>query len=334
MNLYWSVYKNLEKELVNLANIINFDDQQDSVYSIHIVDLLIRTAVEIEAISKHLYEANGGNMHPIDDQGDSRPLYFDSDCIQELDIKWRLAKKVVNVVASNFYFEKEENLVLRPLKDCNKQGHGRWKKAYQAVKHDRVESLKVGNIGNLVRAMAALYLLNIYNLDKKISDIEVGVTDIDTSLGSEVFCVNTYQATALSMGEHFDDGNIVADINRGAENSLEAAVLIDRYTEESIREMYKNHMADWRITKENADNSQQLRDFLNNHPDYSTKSLNEICLACGEELERKRLGLYDKNTDISEENRKLIQKAGQRMLVYIFVSQTCPKANWQKENLC
>lgn len=84
MNLYWSVYKNLEKELIRLADIIHFDDKQIDVYSVHIADLLIRTAVEIEAISKYLYECNGGNMNPVDDQGDPRSLYFDSDCIQML----------------------------------------------------------------------------------------------------------------------------------------------------------------------------------------------------------------------------------------------------------
>ena len=122
MNLYWSVYKNLEKELIRLADIIHFDDKQMNVYSIHMADLLIRTSVEIEAISKHLYEVNGGNMNPIDDKGDPRALYFDSDCIQELDLKWHITRKVVNVVSANFYFEKKENIVLRPLKDCNKQG--------------------------------------------------------------------------------------------------------------------------------------------------------------------------------------------------------------------
>ena len=48
MNLYWSVYKNLEKELVKLTSVIHFDDAQENVYSVHIADLLIRTAIEIE----------------------------------------------------------------------------------------------------------------------------------------------------------------------------------------------------------------------------------------------------------------------------------------------
>lgn len=317
MNLYWSVYKNLEKELIRLADIIHFDDKQMNVYSIHMADLLIRTSVEIEAISKHLYEVNGGNMNPIDDKGDPRALYFDSDCIQELDLKWHITRKVVNVVSANFYFENKENIVLRPLKDCNKQGNGRWKKAYQAVKHNRVEDLSAGNIGNLIRAMAALYILNIYNMEDKVADIGIGTNDVNTSLGSEIFSVNVYKATSLAMGEHIDDSSIMQDFSKGSESTIEATVLIDKYTEDSFREMYKNYMSDWSITKANAERSEQLKLFVANHPEYANKTLNEICIACGEESERKRLGIKDGETP-SDEEKALIEKAGERMFISIF----------------
>lgn len=315
MNLYWSVYKNLEQELIHLADVIHFDDNQTNVYSIHIADLLIRTAVEIEAISKHLYKINGGNMNPTDAQGNARSLFFDSDCIQELDLRWHLTKKVVNVVSSNFYFSKSENLILRPLKNCNKQGDGRWKKAYQAVKHDRVGSLNAGNISNLIKAMAALYLLNIYNMDDKVREVEIGATEIDTNLGSAVFSVNVYKATGLSMGAHMDDSCILQHQNSTPERTIDATVLIDKYTEESFRELHKNHVADIEATQKNVEKSEDIKAFLVDHPDYLDKSLNEICIACGEEKERKQLGIT--GDDISIENKEKIKKAGQRMLMSI-----------------
>ena len=67
MNLYWPMYKNLESELLELSNYIHFSDDQESVYSPHISDLLIRTASEIEAIAKELYQRTGGNMNPNDE---------------------------------------------------------------------------------------------------------------------------------------------------------------------------------------------------------------------------------------------------------------------------
>lgn len=60
-NLYWPIYKKIEKEIVELSNHIHFDDNQLSVYSVKIVELLIRCVVEIEAISKDLYLES----HPI-----------------------------------------------------------------------------------------------------------------------------------------------------------------------------------------------------------------------------------------------------------------------------
>ena len=60
------------------------------------------------------------------------------------------------------YRTKEENRILRPLKNAHKRAGTFWEKAYQAVKHDRFASLKDGNIKALLHSMAALYLLNLY----------------------------------------------------------------------------------------------------------------------------------------------------------------------------
>ena len=63
-NIYWPVYKNLEKEVLKLADFLHFSDDQTRVYSMHIADLIIRCAVEIEAIAKELYSSLGGNVSP------------------------------------------------------------------------------------------------------------------------------------------------------------------------------------------------------------------------------------------------------------------------------
>jgi undecaprenyl diphosphate synthase len=46
-NLYWNVYKSLEKEFVALADVIHIDDKQLDIYSMKIADLLIRTSGEL-----------------------------------------------------------------------------------------------------------------------------------------------------------------------------------------------------------------------------------------------------------------------------------------------
>ncbi len=51
-NLYWPIYKNLEKEVLKLADNIYFCDEQMDVYSPHIADLIVRCSIEIEALFK------------------------------------------------------------------------------------------------------------------------------------------------------------------------------------------------------------------------------------------------------------------------------------------
>ena len=224
-NLYWSIYKNLEYEVLSLAKLIHFDDNQLSVYSVRIADLLIRCAVEIEAISKDLYEKNGGNM--VDDDGKEKQLLFDADCLNFLEDKWRLGKKQICIISMDSYFENEENKVLTPLHKANIRGKCDWKKAYQAVKHNRSKNLQKASIKHLLRALAALYLLNIYN--KADSPILLGKTQklSDLTFGSKIFT-----ATSTSYTSEFPYKEIILD-----DNALSATYII-KQTNESYRNYY------------------------------------------------------------------------------------------------
>ena len=189
-NLYWSVYKNLEKELVRLAEFVHFDDNQLSIYSVKIVELLIRCSVEIESISKELYIRLGGTIPS------GRDLYFDTECIQLLEDNWLLSKKKVIIAAPNFYFKNDDNKVLTPLNKANKRGTSGvdWKKAYQAVKHNRVDNLNKGSIKNLIRALAALYILNIYFKDD-IYDLgkDSKANNLSANMGSDLFAIKIHK---------------------------------------------------------------------------------------------------------------------------------------------
>ena len=188
INLYWPVYKNLEHEVVELSNKIHIDDQQLTVYSVKISELLIRCVVEIEAISKELYFKNGGK------QPSNGDLYFDTDCLDYLEKKWALSEKKVIASSVSFYFSKDENKVLTPLKRANKRGDSgaEWKKAYQAVKHDRTGNLQKGNLKSLLRAMSALFVLNLYYRDDRF-DLMDQNTDSFAESFSDLFNVKVHK---------------------------------------------------------------------------------------------------------------------------------------------
>lgn len=190
INLYWPVYKNLEKEVLELSNQVHFDDKQLSIYSVKIAELLIRCSVEIEAISKDLFFKIGGT-EPTDSD-----LYFDTHCLQLLEDNWFLSKKKIMISAPNIYFQQEENRVLAPLLKANKRGTCScdWKKAYQAVKHNRTLNLEKGNIKNLLRSLGALFILNIYFKDEVYNyEKDSKATNFPINMGSDIFSIKLHK---------------------------------------------------------------------------------------------------------------------------------------------
>lgn len=282
-NLYWPVYKNLEKEFLKLADYIHFSDDQLGTYSMFIADLIVRCSVEIEALSKELYCMLGGNMSPKDSEGNSRDLYFDTDCLDLLEQKWLLSKKQIAISAINFYFTDEKNKILTPLHKSHKRGTSgsKWKQAYQAVKHDRRNSLKKASIENLLHALGALYILNLYYRDERTDIGRVYLSDhnFDNRAGSEIFSAHYCHATCLSMSPHMDDSCI--DPLLGDE--LEKSIYIIKYDDKSFKEMHKNFCLDNQITIERFKKSAEINKFLTEHPEYSEKSINKICMAAGGE---------------------------------------------------
>lgn len=210
-DIFWQTYLNLEKEAIEVSKYIFFTDEvlvngkggivaqscntQLETFSPHIADLLVRCCVQIEAISKELYFDNGGTKA----RGDSSIL-FDEDCLKLIDIKWQTHNKTVMVVAPFFNFVKDENRILKPLKEAHKRQGTYWEKAYQAVKHDRYSSLHKGNVKAFIHALAALYLLNLYYRNDSWVTKYQDISKLDYSMGSEIFTVKPPVANQLWHG--------------------------------------------------------------------------------------------------------------------------------------
>lgn len=281
INLFWPVYKNLEKEFLQLADYIHFSDDQTKVYSMYIGDLIIRCSIEIEAISKELYFNLGGNPSPADANGNKRDLYFDTDCLGLLENKWMLSKKQLIVSASTFYFSDDTNRILAPLHKANKRGTSgsKWKQAYQAVKHDRKNSLKMASIENLLHAMGALFILNLYykNETFSIGRVYRSNNEFDNRVGSDVFSVFTYSATGLTMSPCMDDSCIYEQ----PDNDLDKSIYIIKYDDVSFKEMYESYLKDNEVTLKNFHNSPEIIKFLEENPNYEIESVNKTCMDAG-----------------------------------------------------
>lgn len=210
-DIFWQTYLNLEKEVIEVSKYIFVTDEitkiengvekvcscksQLETFSPHIADLLVRTCVQIEAISKELYHDIGGTK-----PRGSNSIFFDEDCLKEIDIKWETHNKKVLVVAPHFNLTKDENRELRPLKEAHKRQGTYWERCYQAVKHDRYLSMPMGNVKALIHAMAALYLLNVYYRHDSWMIKYPDLRKQDYSLGSVLFAVKPPVAGQLWYG--------------------------------------------------------------------------------------------------------------------------------------
>jgi len=197
-NIFWPVYKNLEREFLELMFAIHIDEKQLSVYSSKISDLILRAASDIESLAKTLYFENGGTK--------SNNIRYD-DAIKCLNKDWKLEKKHV-IVATPYCFLPAEQRILIPFdKEEERTGSGRltfgWNNAYQNLKHDRANSLHLGSIYYLFRIMAALFVLNIYFKDQQF-DLEKDsrAVDFPNSLGSNIFSIKLHVSNAISVSSN------------------------------------------------------------------------------------------------------------------------------------
>lgn len=221
-NLYWPIYQNLENELLNITNYIKFEDKQLTVYSDMLLNLLFRISIEIESISKDLYLSNGGKNFEKENE-----MFFDTTCLDFLENKWELSKKVVRIVNSNMLFS-EKFSKLTPLKKANKRGSSgsKWKKAYQAIKHNRAKNYELGNLENCINALAALFILNIYYKDNEYYMNNSELNKFDTSQGSKIFAID------ISIGKNFD-GNLKKD---------SASTYFINYSDDFIKNFKESHI--------------------------------------------------------------------------------------------
>jgi hypothetical protein len=168
-NLFWPIYKQLEKEFMELSYFISIDRAQLKVYSIRIADLILRIVSECENLARELCKRE--KVHFKDKNGKKREIVYFNEYIDKLDDIFDLYSKSVY-----FKFENVRDIAfydsLMPFHTTKMKIKGKekailnWYDAYNKVKHDRLKNIKVANLGNLIEGLAALFILNIYYQDR------------------------------------------------------------------------------------------------------------------------------------------------------------------------
>ncbi len=165
---------NLEREVLNLADMVHFTDNQASVYSVRISDLLIRCNVEVESLVRELYKTNYNDK--LDSVG---------SMLLKLNKDWILDKKIVSITSTNMHYSVEYSSFC-PF-SYEKKDKDDFYSAYNAVKHDRSNNFeKYATIHYLLRALGALFILNVYYRQEEVDFLRNNFK-IDSSLGSKIF---------------------------------------------------------------------------------------------------------------------------------------------------
>ncbi|MGF7002565.1 hypothetical protein M2149_000954 [Lachnospiraceae bacterium PFB1-21] len=178
-NLYWSIYKNLEREVLNLADLVYFSDNQITVHSIRIADIIVRCAVEIESLIGDLY--NGAIAAEEEETSVGKKLVA-------LNEKICLEKKQVTIISLNMHFS-AGYATFSPF-SYKKGDENDFYSAYNAIKHNRVANFEAkATIHYLLRSLAALFVLNIYY--KNEDNINLGSKRAlsNANFGSDIFSV-------------------------------------------------------------------------------------------------------------------------------------------------
>lgn len=122
------------------------------------------------------------------------------NAINEIDKKWNLSTKRVKIISKNMHFTDINGLgsefapmAYRPHDEND------YYSSYCSVKHTRIDTIYKANINVLIRALAALFILNAYYSFEKV-EID-NVSEFDFSLGSDIFMtdfsINSYSSNSL-----------------------------------------------------------------------------------------------------------------------------------------
>ena len=222
---YWNSYRLLESQLLRLSHSICFDDTQINVYSSELADIINSACIKIESLAKDIYE---DHIWPFQEDTDVVPpsftdknfkpeewtrkkWKFDYNCLVEIDCKFSLSKKQIQLKSEKFHFRKYGSTIIpfgRVSSTCALGGYWEhserdtlhidlhklqavdWLKSYQAIKHNYIQSISEhGTVKNAIMALAAFYLLAVYHscLPSRQFDVEGNGSLRCLDFGSELF---------------------------------------------------------------------------------------------------------------------------------------------------
>lgn len=144
---HWNYFIALEDDLAKISRYIEFSQSNYKTYSIELAHLLLAAASEVEVVLKAICK----KVDPENQHQSAKKL---RETIQEKQV----------YMIGEFCTIPRFGLKLQPWKEWDNKGNTRpfWWAAYNDVKHQRGEKFENANLENVLNAMAALAIANLY----------------------------------------------------------------------------------------------------------------------------------------------------------------------------
>lgn len=198
-------YYLLENDLRTLLNYVEPDTANNSTFSHRIYELFLRACTEFETNCKSILTANGytkgSDFNMID--------YF------KIDKKARLHEYEVKILFWN------TTMIIKPFDEWNSLTRKSlsWYKDYNTVKHNRSTDFQKANFGNLIKAIAGVYVILYSQFANAIfDDLSSSYTincDSDGFCSGDKGLLSLKPLTTWQPGElyDFDWNTIKAEVN-------------------------------------------------------------------------------------------------------------------------
>lgn len=250
----------VEDDFLKIIRNIHVNDEQLNVYSIPLADVILRSAVYIESISKELYEKVTGQQ--LDDKG-KKKIKFDAVCLKRINDEWELENKEIYIISPNLFLTDEKRL-LSPLQNAHKtvaQGGAVWNDAYQSLKHDQIANIKKATIDNALSILGALYILCVYYslVDSENQKLSL----FDARCGSKLFSAQTKTAVFRGVGWSFKSGY---QLNL-TDEELKKAIFLIKFPDKEINKLFDSYKESYIYSYVNLSKNKEIQQYIKSHPD-------------------------------------------------------------------
>lgn len=144
--IHWNYFLALESDLEQVSRYIEFSKKNFNTYSIELAHLLLAVSSEVDVIIKALCELKNPTGH--------RNIY---------DYRNTVRARIPELISETCSIPRF-GLELKPWSNWKgtQDKHPDWWHSYNAVKHHRDQSFDQANLKNVLNAMAALAIVNLY----------------------------------------------------------------------------------------------------------------------------------------------------------------------------